>query len=132
MMWDGGPSAWWPVIVLGALLVTGGAGWLLRASVRAAGDGQPGHRYLPGAPVTGGAPNGPAAVQGEIRASDAERGQVIGQLQQHTGEGRLTLEEFEVRAQVAAQARTRSQLSEVVRDLPPLGVRERHRDGRHS
>ena len=53
-----------------------------------------------------------------IRASDAERDQVAGQLQHHYAVGRLTLPELEERVAAAHEARTREQLDALVRDLP--------------
>jgi Domain of unknown function (DUF1707) len=56
---------------------------------------------------------------GNLRVSDAERQRVIGELQHFTGEGRLTLDEFEGRAEEALRARTGNELRAVLRDLPP-------------
>ena len=55
-----------------------------------------------------------------IRVSDAERHRVIEVLKQHTAEGRLTLDEFEVRVDEALSARTGTDLRTVLRDLPAL------------
>lgn len=57
---------------------------------------------------------------GDYRVSAAERDAVIEQLRQHTGEGRLTLEEFGERTEESLAARTRSQLGLVLRELPRL------------
>jgi hypothetical protein len=51
--------------------------------------------------------------------SNAERERVIGELQHFTGEGRLTLDEFEHRVEEALQARTGNELLAVLRELPP-------------
>jgi hypothetical protein len=54
----------------------------------------------------------------ELRASDAERAAVVQRLEHAVGEGRISLAEFEERAGVAYQATTRSDLAELVADLP--------------
>lgn len=54
----------------------------------------------------------------EIRLSNAEREQVIAQLQQATDEGRLSLFEFEERAGEAYAAQFPSQLAPLTKDLP--------------
>jgi len=56
----------------------------------------------------------------EIRASDADRQRVIDALQRHTTDGRLTLDEFTERAEVAYSARTLGELAVVTRDLPAV------------
>jgi hypothetical protein len=53
-----------------------------------------------------------------IRASDAERDEVVAQLQRHFAEGRLTLAELEERVGAAHVARTREQLRDLTADLP--------------
>jgi hypothetical protein len=53
-----------------------------------------------------------------MRASDADRQRTVTALEQHTGAGRLTLDEFAERAQLAHDARTLEDLAAVVRDLP--------------
>ena len=58
------------------------------------------------------------ATSPALRASDAERDQVVAQLQHHYAVGRLTLPELEERVAVAYEARTREQLDALVRDLP--------------
>lgn len=54
----------------------------------------------------------------QLRVSDAEREAVVARLNDATGEGRLTLEEFSERVSQALAARTRGDLDLVVRDLP--------------
>jgi hypothetical protein len=54
----------------------------------------------------------------EIRASDEDRERTVAALERHTGAGRLTLDEFAERAQLAHGARTREELAAIVRDLP--------------
>jgi len=53
-----------------------------------------------------------------IRASDAERRQVIHVLRDAVVEGRLTLEEYSDRVGIAVGARTDVELAELTRDLP--------------
>jgi hypothetical protein len=57
----------------------------------------------------------------EIRASDEDRQRTVAALEQHAGAGRLTLDEFAERAQVAHGARTLDELAAVVGDLPSEG-----------
>lgn len=54
----------------------------------------------------------------EVRASDAERDAIVGRLNQAVGEGRLTLDEFSERLELAYAARTRGDLDPLLRDLP--------------
>lgn len=58
------------------------------------------------------------ATSPALRASDAERDQVVAQLQHHYAVGRLTLPELEERVAAGYEARTREQLAALVRDLP--------------
>jgi hypothetical protein len=53
-----------------------------------------------------------------IRASDAERDATVERLSAAAGEGRLTLEEFSQRMDLATAARTRAELDRLVTDLP--------------
>ena len=53
-----------------------------------------------------------------IRASDAERDATIERLSAAAGDGRLTLEEFSQRMELATAARTRAELDRLVTDLP--------------
>jgi DUF1707 SHOCT-like domain len=53
-----------------------------------------------------------------IRASDAERDATVERLSAAAGEGRLTLEEFSQRMELATAARTRAELDRLVADLP--------------
>jgi uncharacterized protein DUF1707 len=57
-------------------------------------------------------------MQREFRASNAEREAVVKTLQQAVGEGRITLAEFEERAQSAYAAKTRADLDVLTADLP--------------
>ena len=61
----------------------------------------------------------------DVRVSDAERDEVVEQLSQHTGEGRLTLEEFEQRVDAALHAKTRGDLDETLLGLPRPPARVR-------
>lgn len=65
----------------------------------------------PGARVSG---------PGDVRASDAERNQVVELLQQHYVDGRISAEELSERTDHIFSARTRGALEEVLADLPPL------------
>jgi hypothetical protein len=53
-----------------------------------------------------------------VRASDAERDAVVGRLNEAVGEGRLTMDEFGERVELAYAARTRGDLDPLLRDLP--------------
>jgi hypothetical protein len=57
-------------------------------------------------------------VHREFRASDAERAAVVQRLEHAVGEGRISLAEFEERAQAVYLAKTRAELEELVADLP--------------
>ena len=61
-------------------------------------------------------PQGDAGL--EVRASDAEREEVIGILREQTSAGRLTLAEFEERLGEVYEARTAGALQNVLRELP--------------
>ena len=54
----------------------------------------------------------------DIRASDEDRQRVVAALERHTGAGRLTLDEFAARVEVACEARTLDELAAVTSDLP--------------
>ncbi|HZG91680.1 MAG TPA: DUF1707 domain-containing protein [Pseudonocardia sp.] len=58
-------------------------------------------------------------VSRELRISDADRNAVARQLARALREGRLTLDEFDERSRDAYAARTRGDLEDIVRDLPP-------------
>jgi hypothetical protein len=53
-----------------------------------------------------------------VRASDAERDAVVGRLNRAVGEGRLTMDEFSGRLELAYAASTRGDLDPLLRDLP--------------
>jgi hypothetical protein len=57
-----------------------------------------------------------------LRSSDADREQTVTLLREHSVEGRLTLEELTERIGAAYRARTKTELDELVRDLPATGA----------
>jgi hypothetical protein len=57
-------------------------------------------------------------ARADVRVSDADRQSTIDQLSRHTGEGRLTLDEFEARVDEALEAKTHADLRVVLRELP--------------
>ena len=59
---------------------------------------------------------------GDIRASDADRDQVLSELTGHFEAGRLTKEEFDDRSGRALTARTRGELAGLMTDLPGTGL----------
>jgi hypothetical protein len=74
------------------------------------------------------------AVAPSLRASDAERDEIVIALREAVVEGRLTLEEFTDRVGEAQTARTHAELDVLTRDLPAPGrklaevpVRSSHR-----
>ena len=89
----------------------------------------------PGASLSG------MSRHGAIRASDADRDQVVDRLHHATTEGRVASEELEHRVSVALKAKTYSELEAIVADwrdpvtipgrarAPPLGRRLGGRDG---
>ncbi len=58
----------------------------------------------------------------ELRASDADREQVVAELREHAAEGRLTLEEFSERVEQAYGAKTVGELADVKRELPAVSA----------
>lgn len=57
-------------------------------------------------------------MQPHIRVGDAERDDAIQRLQKHASEGRLDLEEFDARVQLALEAQTAGDLQTLFDDLP--------------
>ncbi len=53
-----------------------------------------------------------------VRASDADREDVVRQLERALRDGRLTVDEFDERVQGAYAARTLADLDDLTRDLP--------------
>lgn len=62
-------------------------------------------------------PSPPSADPG-LRASDADREQLVDELEQHAIDGRLTTDEFEQRTGQAYEAKTVGELAALRRDLP--------------
>jgi len=58
------------------------------------------------------------AIRRDMRASDGEREATVEILRTAVGEGRITMAEFEERAQAAYAARTRRELDALTDDLP--------------
>ena len=61
--------------------------------------------------------------QWQVRVGDAERQAVVDQLRTHLGAGRLTIDEFEQRTELALHARTRGDLVPLMADLPEVRTR---------
>jgi hypothetical protein len=61
------------------------------------------------------------ATGSNIRVGDAERDAVATQLREHYGDGKLTLDELNERLDQTLRARTGTDLTAVLRDLPSLG-----------
>lgn len=59
------------------------------------------------------------AENGDFRASDADRDQIVAVLRQAFAQGRLTAEEFHERVDVALASKTLAQLADLTTDLPP-------------
>jgi hypothetical protein len=59
-----------------------------------------------------------SAQPGAIRVSDAERDQAVAELSEHYQAGRLTLEEFDERSNLALGAKTGNDLVALFADLP--------------
>jgi hypothetical protein len=68
--------------------------------------------------TTGGEEAGGEEAAAGIRVSDAERDAAVERLSAATGDGRLTLEEFSQRMELATAARTRADLEPLTADLP--------------
>jgi len=69
----------------------------------------------------GGAGPGSDAGAPVLRASDAERDEIVRRLNVDVGEGRLTLAEFSDRVDSVYGSRTRGELAPLVADLPAPG-----------
>lgn len=61
----------------------------------------------------------------EMRASDADRDRVAGELREHCAQGRLTIDELNERLEATYAARTLGDLELVTRDLPEEDLRHR-------
>jgi DUF1707 SHOCT-like domain len=55
----------------------------------------------------------------DVRAADVDRERVLAELQQHTSAGRLSMDEFSVRAAAVYRSRTLGELDALTADLPP-------------
>jgi hypothetical protein len=62
----------------------------------------------------------PSRRRASLRASDADREQIVFALRQHHGDGRLTVSEFTERMHLAYEAKTLGDLDVLTSDLPPL------------
>ena len=72
----------------------------------------------------------PSAADASMRVSDAERNEVADELSRHYGDGRLDETEFNHRLDQAMQAKTRSDLTGLLDDLPsPLATLPGGRSG---
>jgi Flp pilus assembly protein TadB len=70
---------------------------------------------------------------GSLRASDADREQIVSRLHAAATEGRIAADELEQRVSAALTARTYGELDATVADLPSqLGQRPRRQSGRRS
>jgi hypothetical protein len=70
---------------------------------------------------------------GSLRASDADREQIVSRLHKAATEGRIASEELEQRVSAALKARTYAELDATVADLPSqLGQRPRRAPARRS
>lgn len=61
-------------------------------------------------------------VGGDMRASDRDRARVIAELRTHCVEGRIAVDELEVRIARAMSSHTIHDLAEIVADLPTVSV----------
>ncbi|MFY1673244.1 DUF1707 SHOCT-like domain-containing protein [Plantactinospora sp. WMMB334] len=61
-------------------------------------------------------------MDGQLRASDSDRQRVVADLQRHTEQGRLSLDEFSERVGAVYSARTLGELAVVTRDLPAVSA----------
>src|SRR4051812_26085105 len=62
----------------------------------------------------------------DVRASDAEREEVVTALRAHAGDGRLDVEELDQRIGAAYSAKTRRELTVLTDDLPRAPRAPRH------
>jgi DUF1707 SHOCT-like domain len=79
----------------------------------------PAERAPADAPAAPNSPAPPRPPSSGIRASDAEREQLISELNEHMVAGRLGTDELEERTQAAYAARTTAELDALRHDLPP-------------
>ncbi|GII75652.1 hypothetical protein Sru01_06340 [Sphaerisporangium rufum] len=62
------------------------------------------------------------AATPEMRASDGDRDKVAAALREHCAQGRLTMEEFHERLELAYQGRTMGDLQKLTADLPDIDL----------
>ena len=62
----------------------------------------------------------PSRRRASLRASDADREHVVNVLRQHHGDGRIDVNEFTERMQIAFEAKTLGELEALTKDLPRL------------
>src|SRR4051794_4472767 len=72
-------------------------------------------------------PSRPSSEASELRIADTDREAAISQLSRHTGDGRLTLDEFEARVDEVLQSKTRADLRVPFRGLPSLELEPERR-----
>lgn len=108
------PGDWWPMLIVVALMVLVALTVMVLVARGVFGAHPPARRndQQPGPPAR------PRHLTAKTRVSDAERQEVIDELQTHVGEGRLDLDELESRLEDALQARTVTELRHVLRELP--------------
>ncbi|MFI9325805.1 DUF1707 domain-containing protein [Kitasatospora aureofaciens] len=69
-----------------------------------------------------GAGHGPRPARSALRASHADRDQVVAALSIAAGDGRLSAQELDERVEAALSARTLGELADLTADLPPVPV----------
>lgn len=69
----------------------------------------------------------PRGDHGHVRIGDAEREEIMTALQEHLAAGRLTVEEYEERAERAVAARYADDLDDLLTDLPPTEAQQERR-----
>jgi hypothetical protein len=107
---------------LGIGLLSGGYGREQRRRPRAAAESSA--QRLPAADPGASLPY--MSRHGAIRASDADRDQIVDRLHRAATEGRIASEELEHRVSIALKAKTYSELEATVADLPRLRSRPRN------
>jgi Domain of unknown function (DUF1707) len=70
--------------------------------------------------------------RGTLRASDADRDQIVERLRKAAAEGRIAVHELEQRVTTALKARTYAELDATVRDLPAIASGRRARTARRA
>ena len=75
-----------------------------------------------GQTATGDSDSRSSGQDATLRVSDAERQATADQLKAHFAAGRLDMDEYDERLQQALAAKTRRDLDDLLRDLPPTNV----------